>query len=396
MFMNAIKRLLPASLAIAALLIPSTLRAQGTAFTYQGRLDDGGSPARGIYDLRFSLYDLASGGAQQGNTITNTATTVSNGLFTVTLDFGNQFPGADRWLEVGVRTNGGGAFSTLSPRQQLTAAPYAVQAANASSMAAANIAGTLALAQLPTTLITNSASGVNLSGTFSGNGATLTNLNGANLASGSVGSAQLAAGMLASPLSAGGSSVQMQGNTVYSATNSAQTTYVLPINAQVGDVVRINGIGSGGWAVRTSTVGDTWTLQSGPVGGRIALSADATKLVAAAYGGQIYTSPDSGITWVPRESTRNWSSVASSADGTKLVAGVGGNNSSDLGQIYTSTDGGTNWTARESNRAWNCVASSADGTRLVAVVNSGQIYTSTDSGTNWTVRKSNQRWISVA
>src|SRR5262245_58161739 len=129
--MNAIQKLLLVSLTLATLIIPSALRAQGTAFTYQGRLDDGGSPANGHYDLTFALYDAATLGAQQGSTFTNIATGVSNGLFTVTLDFGNQFPGPDRWLEIGVRTNGSGAFSTLSPRQQLTATPYAVQAANA-------------------------------------------------------------------------------------------------------------------------------------------------------------------------------------------------------------------------------------------------------------------------
>jgi len=52
--------------------------------------------------------------------------------------------------------------------------------------------------------------------------------------------------------------------------------------------------------------------------------------VATAVGYQICTSADSGITWVPRDNTRNWYSVASSSDGTKLVAGVYG------GQIYTS------------------------------------------------------------
>ena len=79
--------------------------AQTTAFTYQCRLTDGGSPASGIYDLRFTVYDALTGGAQQGVTLTNAATAVSNGLFTVTLDFTNQFPGAARWLEMGVRTN---------------------------------------------------------------------------------------------------------------------------------------------------------------------------------------------------------------------------------------------------------------------------------------------------
>jgi len=93
-------------------------------------------------------------------------------------------------------------------------------------------------------------------------------------------------------------------------------------------------------------------------------------LVAAVNNGQIYTSTDSGTNWIARESSRNWSSVVSSADGSKLVAGVA------LGQIYTSTDGGTNWTLRESNRNWSSVASSADGSKLVAGVFDGQIYTS--------------------
>src|SRR5215475_16002569 len=68
------------------------LQAQSTAFTYQGRLDDGGNPANGSYDLTFALCSAASGPTQLG-AVTNTAVAVSNGLFTVTLDFGNQFPG---------------------------------------------------------------------------------------------------------------------------------------------------------------------------------------------------------------------------------------------------------------------------------------------------------------
>jgi hypothetical protein len=72
----------------------STAFSQGTPFTYQGRLSDGANPANGRYDLTFALYDSASGGTQQGSTITNSALAVSNGLITVTLDFGNQFPGS--------------------------------------------------------------------------------------------------------------------------------------------------------------------------------------------------------------------------------------------------------------------------------------------------------------
>src|SRR5438045_4028254 len=108
----------------------STSHAQGigTAFTYQGRLgENGGAAANGSYDLRCTLYDLSAGGAIVAGPITNVAT-VSNGLFTVALDFGaGAFPGANRWLEIAVRTNGAGAFSPpLVPRQALTPTPYAV------------------------------------------------------------------------------------------------------------------------------------------------------------------------------------------------------------------------------------------------------------------------------
>lgn len=105
--------------------------AQGTAFTYQGRLNDGTNLATGVYDLQFSLFDAASGGAQQSGTWTQLSQGVSNGLFTVTLDFGSFFPGADRWLEIGVRTNGGGAFTILTPRQKFTATPYAIKSTKA-------------------------------------------------------------------------------------------------------------------------------------------------------------------------------------------------------------------------------------------------------------------------
>src|SRR6266853_1578935 len=78
----------------------STAFAQGTAFTYQGRLNDGASAANGVYDLAFALFDGPSGGGLIGNTITNNAVGVTNGLFTVTLDFGNQFDGSARWLVI--------------------------------------------------------------------------------------------------------------------------------------------------------------------------------------------------------------------------------------------------------------------------------------------------------
>ncbi len=105
--------------------------AQSTAFTYQGRLNSGTNVATGSFDLRFVVWDSATAGVTVAGPTTNAATSVSNGVFSVILDFGSApFTGANRWLEIGVRSNGSAiAFTTLSPRQRITATPYALQAA---------------------------------------------------------------------------------------------------------------------------------------------------------------------------------------------------------------------------------------------------------------------------
>jgi len=101
----------------------------GTAFTYQGRLmDDSGNPLTGSYDFQFELYDAESGVSQVGSTVTVGDVAVSDGLFTVQLDFGSEaFTGDARWLEIGVRAGSSdGAYTALDPRQPLTPAPYAL------------------------------------------------------------------------------------------------------------------------------------------------------------------------------------------------------------------------------------------------------------------------------
>jgi hypothetical protein len=173
---------------VLATLILSHTRAdaQTNAFTYQGRLNAGGSTASGSYDLRFAIYDAGTNGALQGTALTNAATVVSNGLFTVTLNFGNQFPGADRWLDISVRTNGGGAFIALSPRQQITSSPYAIMAGNALTATTATSATSAASATTATTA--NNFSGA-LAGNVTGTQgatvvATVGGVSAANVASG--------------------------------------------------------------------------------------------------------------------------------------------------------------------------------------------------------------------
>ena len=105
------------------------LHAQSTAFTYQGRLAANGSPANGFFDVRCSLFGAGTGGSTIGGPLTNSAVAVTNGLFTVSLNFGaSVFTGADRWLDIAVRPAGGGTFTPLNPRQPITATPYALTA----------------------------------------------------------------------------------------------------------------------------------------------------------------------------------------------------------------------------------------------------------------------------
>jgi hypothetical protein len=188
----ALLKLLFVSL-ILLLSAPAAL-AQGSAFTYQGRLTDGGTAPTGSYEMEFRLFDAASGGTQQPQpspvTIQFTgaqAVAVTDGVFTVQLDFGaDAFPGAARYLEISVRqadaaaggsltstrTHGSGvrqtndpvAFTTLSPRQPITATPYAIRslsaetAATAATAASATTAATATTATTATTALSVSSS----------------------------------------------------------------------------------------------------------------------------------------------------------------------------------------------------------------------------------------------
>ena len=117
---------------IGLLSFPSPLRAQSTAFTYQGQLSVAGQAANGRYDLTFALFKDSTGGSPAAGPLATNGVAISNGLFTVVLDFGTGiFRGTSYWLEIGVRRNGTGSFAQLSPRQALTPTPYAIYAAGA-------------------------------------------------------------------------------------------------------------------------------------------------------------------------------------------------------------------------------------------------------------------------
>lgn len=166
--------------ALLLLASPDPARAQGTAFTYQGRLEVGSAPADGNFDLRFGLYTNLTIGNLIGSLETNAAVAVTNGLFTTTLNFDNVFNGAPYWLEIGVRTNGStNTFTTLAPRQPLTPAPYAITASNLSGvLPASQLSGPLPASVVSGTF-SNKVSFTNTANTFSGNGSGLTNTSSA-------------------------------------------------------------------------------------------------------------------------------------------------------------------------------------------------------------------------
>jgi hypothetical protein len=154
----------------------------------------------------------------------------------------------------------------------------------------------------------------------------------------------------------------------------------------------------------------------------VASDATGTKLVAVAMGGGIWTSTNGGGTWTDRTPSgsgeiQQWMSVASDSTGTKLVAVVfafyDARGAGFTGEVWTSADSGVTWSNQTGSgsahgQAWTSVASDATGTKLIAAtqgqgtVGPGAIWTSIDSGRTWTNRtasinsKGEQSWMSVA
>jgi len=386
---------------------------QGTAFSYQGRLNDTGAPANAAYDFRFALYDNVTNGSQLSLLLTNSAVAVNNGLFNVTLDFGpDVFTGENAWLEIAVRAVGSTNFTTLAPRQPVLPVPYAIFASGAS-----NLLGTLSAAQLTGTVpsgqlagnypnpvnFTNGANSV--AGTFSGNGAALTALNASQLNSGTVADVRLSSNvplLNANQTFSGGNQFngnnQFAGNNQFNGTNNftsfgnsfsgsffgnglvgwiatnglaiqavrdhgymltgpGLSTVILPpvsgAGLTPGDIIRISGAGSGGWKLATNA-GET-------ILGNFASYLNS--YTAATNSGDYYD-------------------VAASADGT-LVYAVG----NGIAGVSASTDAGHTWNQVGStyiSGAYYSLACSMNGRIVYASPSGGGVVKkSTDSGATW-------------
>jgi photosystem II stability/assembly factor-like uncharacterized protein len=339
--------------------------------------------------------------------LTNAPVGVTNGLFTVTLDFGaSVFNGSSRLLEIAVRSYGDtNAYTALSPWQTLTSVPYAIQAINASNAVAltaplqvTNLIGTIpnSLLSPNVAVLTNnvvfsgSVTATTFSGSFTGNGSGLNNLPATNLI-GTISDARLstnvalqsnpnlnfAGAVYATNFTGAGhgltnvpgaffwvtvsnTSAQIQPNIGYIVTNNTTPVILtLPSSPSVGDVYKVAAVGAGGWKIAqnanqmiaagnlSGSIGQNWQAASGPGianWSSIAASASGTIIAATIKGGYIWVSTNSGATWTQRASSQNWSDITVSADGTRMAATVGNiNTTSDNGYIWTSTDSGVTW-----------------------------------------------------
>ena len=374
------------------------LSAQGTAFNYQGRLSDAGTPANGKYDLRFAVFNAVTNGTQAGISLTNFNVPVTNGLFNATLDFGSGlFTGTNYWLDIAVRaTNVTTVFTMLVPRQPILPVPYAIFANSAS-----NVLGTLSASQLTSGTVPagqiagtypNPVSFTSGGNIFVGNGASLSNLNASQLTSGTVADVRLSSNValldhsqtftgnnqftgannfgnfnnsfsgsffgngLVGWIVTNSLSFQAVRDHGYVPTNSGMASVLLPATATLtnGDIVRVSGAGAGGWLV----------------------TENASQSIIG------YFSSYRNCILTPSSITDDCRGVAASADGTVMYYAAGGLSSG----VLKSTDSGQTWTQAGSpnlSGAYISVACSANGRIVYAEPSSGIIQKSTNSGATW-------------
>ncbi len=146
---------------------PAPQAVLGSAFTYQGQLRNKGGLVNSTCDFQFSLFDAATGGKQIGATQTKNGVLVTNGLFSVVLDFGaTAFTGDQRYLQISVKLADETNFTTLSPRQALLAAPYALSLRPGATISSSDASAVLAAGGLfgPVGVIGASTKGVGIWG----------------------------------------------------------------------------------------------------------------------------------------------------------------------------------------------------------------------------------------
>ncbi|HTV41109.1 MAG TPA: hypothetical protein VMF08_11075 [Candidatus Sulfotelmatobacter sp.] len=330
--------LLLASLTVATV----TARAQGTAFAYQGRLENNGTPANGNYDLTFTLYATNVGGTAVAGPVTESDTSVTNGLFSVTIDFGSGvFAGNNYWLDIDVSPAGSNTFTDLTPRQPILPTPYAMMATTASNLLgrlpASQVSGTIPMTQLSSAILTNAETGVTLSGTFSGNGSGLTGLNPANLSAGTA--AINISGNAATAMSATTAASAMTANSAATAgsagTAALASNVVSGINITNAFITNSVFAGNGGGLTNLNAsqlygsvpIASLTSVPAGNLTGTVPLA----QLPSA-----VLTNKETGV-------TLSGTFSGSFTGVTNLTASSIQTNGSTAGQVLTSSGGATVW-----------------------------------------------------
>lgn len=370
------------------------------ALSFQGRVLVDGVPFTGTGAFRFALVE---GNATSpvlhldppgGPSLGTVSLPVSKGLYSVRLGI-DTIPVPSDLLQQSTDlrlrvwfNDGSHGLQQLSPDQPLLAVPYARRAATAAmadtagvisgNVPAEQIEGTLSDSQLP-----NTVARLDSAPTFTGT-VTAAGFRGRGVEHWSS-TSDLA--VLAEP------------NHSYLANREdTPVAFTLPETAQVGDVIRIARVGAAGWGLRDAdgrdidieAAGVVWTArETVREWTSAAMSADG-RIIVACGDGTVHRSTDYGVSWSQPASPPACTSVAISADGQKMVAVRSG------GRIHTSTDAGVTWVARDTTRTWVRVASSSDGTRLAATAFNQGIFTSNDSGQTWTAREIGKAWVDVA
>jgi len=152
-----------AALLVMAIHTTASADSLSSTFTYQGQLRQGGNPVNQTCDFQFTLWDAAgsgsppAGGNQIGSLQPAAGVLVTEGLFTVVLGFAPEaFKGDERWLQVTVRCpDGSGPYTTLAPRQRLSASPYALYAPSAGSATDLTCSGCVAATDLANGAVTS-------------------------------------------------------------------------------------------------------------------------------------------------------------------------------------------------------------------------------------------------
>ncbi|GFO67991.1 hypothetical protein GMLC_15700 [Geomonas limicola] len=177
-----------------------------------------------------------------------------------------------------------------------------------------------------------------------------------------------------------------------------RTVITLPASPSLGDRFSVVGNGTGGWQVNAGSGQSIVTLGAGTLQrglawvnhltssnwSSVASSSDGRKLVVSASG-TIYTSSDGGASWLQRSAQAV--TVACSSDGSRIVAAGG--------WVFISGDFGATWTSIGATSI-NNLAASSDGSKLVASAIDGTLTTSSDYGATWTQRDIIRNWRGVA